>query len=396
MKQALKLSLTALLTTTLLTGCDILESDDDSPKSPSSSALVQTKAPDYSSSEVVAVDIENEIVSSGYYTKQGTDFTLVVNDDEVYHIGRFYVDTVEKYSNGALESQIWSYSTQDAQQVSSSNPYTMAFVSDTKAYLIRYGSDKVWIVNPQAEFSEDFKIGELDLSAYVEENFEGTPNPSEALIHDDKLFIVMQRMDANYAPNTAYVAVFDINTDEEIETNAFDGDTVKGVPLAGLNPLENSLFIHEDELFVTSRARYYLPTVSNSKIEAINLNDYSVREVVSGTSIDAPIKFTVIIDDNQGYFISNPAGYDENNNWVSTAALFEFNPTTGEIVEQNIAGTGSEDISYIKLDDNGFLWMSVIADQVPGIDILNTSDNTKYTERLLTELNPATIVFLDE
>ncbi len=50
------------------------------------------------------------------------------------------------------------------------DPYALVSLSETKAYLLRYGSDKVWVVNPQAENSEDFKIGELDLSGYIPED----------------------------------------------------------------------------------------------------------------------------------------------------------------------------------------------------------------------------------
>ena len=392
MKHSIKTSLLALLSAGLLNGCDLIENDDD-PKLPAT-ALVQTVATDYSSSGVVAIDIENQQVTSGYYVKDKSDYRIDSHLNNVYHIGRRNIDTISKYSSDNLDSLVWTFSTQDNEDTTSRNPYTITFAHESKAYLIRYASDKVWIVNPEATQAEDFKIGELDLSSYLEEDFGGTPNPSAAIVHEDKLYIAMQRLDTNWSAHTTYVAVFDVNTNEEIETNANSEDAVKGIPLSGFNPLENSLTAFGDEVFVTTRDKFILPNLDVSKVEAVNVGDYSVREVINANDIGAPILSSVIINDEQGYFITNPAGYNESGAWVETGSLFEFNPTTGEIIEEGVANTGSEDINFMTLDENNYLWLSIGSAQTPGVEVLDTRDNTRYSERLLTDLNPGKIVFL--
>lgn len=365
-------------------------------------ALVQTIAPDYSNSAVDYLDPKTEQVDAGYYVKDASDYTISSYMGDVFHIGRFFIDEISKYNaadESARDSLIWSFSTQDASDSTSRNPYALVSLSQTKAYLLRYGSSKVWIVNPEATNSEDFQIGELDLASYVNEgNTQGTPNPASAVITDGKLYIAMQRFDDNYAAGTAYVAVFDTATDTEIETNANDEDSVKGIPLTGVNPLEHSLTANEDKVFVTTRNSYSSFDLSLSRIEEINTGDYSVREVLTAGDIAENtagfIKSSVVISAEQGYFYSSEAFYSPS--YYEVGTVYEFNPTTGEIITTGVADTGTESISFIGLDAANFLWVSVSNPELPGVDVINTETNTKHIDRLPTVLNPGTIRFIEE
>jgi len=364
-------------------------------------AVVQTIAPDYSNSEVAYLDAKSEQVASGYYRKDASDYTLSSYKGDVFHIGRFFIDEVTKYSANDVASRdtaIWSYSTNDAGDTSR-NPYALVSLSETKAYLLRYGSSKVWVVNPQASTSEDFKIGELDLSNYVHaDNSSGTPSPAAAVITDGKLYIAMQRQDDSYNAGTAYVAVFDTATDTEIETNANAEDNVKGIPLVGVNPLEHSLVANEDKVFVTTRNGYSSFDLSFSRIEEINTGDYTVRQVLNASDIEGNtasfIKASVVVSPEKGYFYASKALFTPSYHEVSS--LYEFNPTTGAIVTTGVAETGVENITFIGLDAANFLWVSIANPSLPGVDVIDTTTNTKRINRLATLLNPGTIRFIEE
>jgi hypothetical protein len=362
-------------------------------------ALVQTVAPDYSVFEVAKLDAQSQQVVGGYYIKNGGDYILNSYQSDIFHIGRFGIDTIEKYNAIDLDSQVWSYTTQDDQDSSSRNPYAIVSASETKAYLIRYGSDKVWVVNPQAEQAEDFKIGELDLAGYVAtNNSSNTPNPSAAAISDGKLFIAMQRMSDAFSPNTAYVAVFDVSTDEEIETNANTDDNVKGIPLLGLNPLINSVTSFENNVYITTRSSYSGVDLSFSQIEVIDNSDYSLDTVLSAQDIEGNtagfINTSVIVSASQGYFVANETFFSPS--YFELSTVYQFNPSTGDILEANVAETGTEQISTIALDSADFLWLSVSNPTLPGVDIVDTDNNMKVIPRLATELNPGSIVFIEE
>ena len=365
-------------------------------------AVVQTIAPDFSNSEVVYIDARTQKITGDYYVKDASDYTLASYKTNVYHIGRFFIDTITKY-NGAdvneRDTAIWSFSTQDASDSISRNPYALVSLNETKAYLLRYGSSKVWIVNPQADNIDDFKINELDLSSYIaDNNSNGTPSPAAAVINEGKLYIVMQRVSDTFTPNTTYVAVFDTATDEEIETNANSDDNVKGIPLAGLNPLEHSITQGNNKLYISTRSAFSNTDLTLSRIEEIDPSDYSVRQVLNAGNITdntaAFIKGSVILSPEQGYFYTSEAILVPSYHEVSV--LYQFNPTTGEITASNVANTGAEAINFIGLDAANFLWLSMQTPSAPGVDIINTQTNAIVNDRFPTTLNPNTIRFLEE
>lgn len=360
-------------------------------------AVVQT-ATRNAGSEVAYVDINTQSVAGDYYVKDKTDYTLTSYGSDVYHIGRFTIDTIAKYNSESPDEQIYSYSTNGEGETGSSNPYNLVFANADKAYLIRYGSAKVWIVNPNATDSSEFKIGELDLTDYIPENNSSTPRPSAGVVVDGKLYISMQRLSDSWAPNTAYVAVYDVATDTEIETNHTADDEVKGIKLNGQNPLEHNIKAAFGDVYVTSRSAYGNTDLSLSMIEKIETSDYSTSTVVSAADIadntEAFITSSEIVSTTKGYFVASKAGYNDDGVWTTTSGLFEFNPTTGAIVNSNIAETGNEEISFISVDDSSFLWVSTINPSTPGIDVINTNTNEKEGDRLLTELNPSVIRFL--
>ena len=84
-----------------------------------------------------------------------------------------------------------------------SNPYEMLFVSDSKAYILRYGSSDIWIVDPSVSAADEeaFKTGEISLKAYDSDQ---VPNMVSGLIHDGKLFVVMQAMNSEFVPGEAF------------------------------------------------------------------------------------------------------------------------------------------------------------------------------------------------
>ena len=358
-------------------------------------AVVQTVDGGYTTSKVVYIDGQTQQITTDLFVKTRSDYVINTYQSDIYHIGRNELNTIDKYSAQSPDANIWSYSTKDPESDIESNAYSMVFASESKAYVLRYGANKVWIVNPQAQQEEDFYIGALELDHYtLQGNQVRTPRTSAAVISEGKLYIAMQRLDDNWNPDQAYVAVFDIATDEEIETNSNADDGLKGILLTGINPLEDSIYSANNNIYVTTRSPYFPTDVSLSKIEEINPVDYSLRTVVTATDITEnethTIKGSVVVSAVKGYFYTN--AYD---NGVESGTLYEFNPTTGEIVTTDVGGNGTDAIGFIALDASNILWVSAINDGTPGIDLIDTATNTKVAPRILTELNPNAIRFLD-
>lgn len=380
------LKLSALLATSLLVACDS-SSDNDKP-SPipleAPAAVIQTVDSGYSTSKVAYIDLESFEVTEDFYVKESqSDFTVSSYKNNVYHIGRNNIDTIDKYSSQSINLADWSYSTNDS-GTGSNNTYTMVSYSETKAFLINYGSDAVWVVNPQATTSEDFKTGELDLSSYSPTNNTNTPTASDGIIVDDKLFVVMQRLGQDWSAGTAYLAVFDITTGEEIETNADDKDAVKGIPLTGFNPWSNSLASFNNKVYVTQK----------TLIEAVDVSTYQKDLVLDGSGIIGDTYGRLIMSE----VVSEQQAYVVFNVWENGKAndnVFAFNPTTGQNEQDSITGYVSTGVPYITLDANNSLWVGAADDANPGIDIFDTSDNSLLYNRIALDLNPHKIVFVE-
>jgi hypothetical protein len=356
-------------------------------------------AADFSSSQVAYLDYAAQTVTEGFYAKTQSDYSINVYQDNVYHIGRFSIDTISKYNVNDAATEIWSYSTQDNSDSTTRNPYTLVSLSTEKAYLVRYGSDKIWIVNPQATDFDNFKIGEINLATYVpDNNTAGTPSPSAAVINDGKLFVVMQRLDDNFgSSNTVYLAVFDTTTDNEIETNADTSDGVMGIPLLGLNPLEHSVRAFEDEVYITTRNSYSAVSVDQSLIEKVDINDFSLSTVLSAADINNNstqyIQSAAIVSAERGYFYANETFFSP---FREESTLYQFNPSTGEISSEAVLDIETNSIGFIDVDAAGFLWVSVVENAAPGIEIIDTETNLSLNNRLGTQLNPGVIRFIEE
>ncbi|WP_373497933.1 hypothetical protein [Desulfococcus sp.] len=87
-----------------------------------------------------------------------SDITVAAYQNFFYRIERFQADNVTKFDISAPDKPIWQFSTNDPGDTGSSNPYDLLFVSAEKAYLLRYGATRAWIVNPSATDASGFKV----------------------------------------------------------------------------------------------------------------------------------------------------------------------------------------------------------------------------------------------
>ncbi|MFP4226697.1 MAG: hypothetical protein ACLFRF_08200, partial [Desulfobacterales bacterium] len=132
-------------------------------------AVVATAAADFTSGahSVISVEpVDGSRTVKNKLAETGSDITVVAYGEYFYRLERSGAQSITKYHIDAPEEVVWQYSTEGEE--SESNPYDMIFVNSEKAYVLRYGSSKAWIVNPSAKTEDEFKTGELDLSAYAD------------------------------------------------------------------------------------------------------------------------------------------------------------------------------------------------------------------------------------
>ena len=366
----------------ILSGC-FHTVEDENATSSDHYAIISTQASDNSAGDISIISLEDYSTDNTNFAG-GSDTVVSTYDKYIYRLGRFGQDNITRLDVNDLEATPKQYSTDDIDD-ESSNPYKLVVKNDTTGYLIRYGTSKIWVVNPLADTAEDFKTAEIDLSVYS--GSDNIPEMTDALIVDDKLYILMQNLDRDngWIPQTAYVAVIDTNNgNDEIETNT-DANTPKGIQLTVTNP-NKMVYLSSNNTIYISGVGPYFPADYSGGIESINLADNSTSLVVDDGDTDThpygQINNIAILNSTRGYFV----GYSA---WQDTA-IYSFNPTTGAV--DDTALLENKDISDIEIGPLGNLWVTDRNNS--GIRIFNTVDNSVLKELIDTDLVPSDIEFI--
>ena len=383
----------AVLLQTFLIGACLLFCAGPAPAASIQTGVVANVAPDWSSSAISTISVDpaggpRKVVNN--LRPSGTsDIAVDAFGKYFYWLGRYQSDSIVKVDVNAPNNYVWNFSTNDSDE--SSNPYDLVFVNSAKAYLLRYGTTKAWIVNPSATTQAGFKIGELDLGSYADAD--GIPEMAKGVIANGKLFIILQRLDGMFCPsNTAYVAVFDVATDTEIDTGKGESGK-KGIPLPIKNPLSMQYVAQNNRIYIQGVGSY--PGFCDPEYEytggivSIDPQTYATSVVLDDGDVQTHpyglISGMLVASAAKGYFV----GYD---GWGDNT-LYPFNPTTGVVGEalkdfQNVSIAGMESGTY--LDKNDMMW---VCNQTDGtVDIVDTADNS-LNESLGTNLNPQAVAF---
>ena len=397
MNNPLKYSGLISATATLLIGCGGDNNPTDTGINRDTDlAIIQTVAADYSGSSVQVVDLlESDLVTTDEYLALDlSDYDIATHQGSLYHIGRYNIDELTQADIDKDLSETYTYSLLDDPEDNSANVYRMVFISDSKAYLIRYGQPNIWIVNPSATTENDFKLGELDLSEYLDQDT--SVEASDGIIVDGKLFVAMQRIDSttgNPLTNSAYVAVFDTATDTEIDTDLTDDpNNLYGIELSIHNT--NNFAYHEDAGLLLGGAgdpwgaAYYGrdPGFEGGIVQIDTVSYVETMLVDDGDDIDHPYGYfqkIAIIDEENGFFVGLAAYQD--------TSLFHFNPSTGDVTA--VSGIENIEIGALTASPSDNVWVGVYDAADPRILVVNTDLETEA--EIKTAQNPKTIIFTD-
>ena len=369
-----KLALTAL-SAALLTGCFGDDSSSDSNTVDTDDIqghifIAQLISGDYKTSEIAVGTVgETEIVEN-YANKDASDYTIDVYEQYLYHIGKFNIDTLTRYDAAAEFLQAdYTYSLTEPES-SSSNTYQFVQVEEDKAYVIRYGKSSILVVDPSAD-EENFVLGEIGLAAYVAEGAT-YPRMSAAVVADDKLFVGLQRLDADYQPTQSYVAVIDIATNTEIDTDSVD-EGLKGIQLSADNLY--SMAEDDDYIYVAGRGDF---SDNSGALDRIDLNDYSVDTLIDGSTFAAlndvdsgtyyHVQAVEVVDDTLFVQI-NLEGGEAPRGYIYSAPT--SNPANfTDVTPEAFAG---QKIAVIQSGPDDTLWVSLDNAETPDVYVLNES-----------------------
>lgn len=355
--------------------------------------VVAARASDYSSGALSLLSFEAPFTATNGVNATISDIAVRADGDHYFLIERFDSNRISRHLASDPETPVYQYSTQSDEEGGNSNPYDILVASPTKAYVLRYGSPILWIVNPSAATEAEFKVGEIDLSHY---DADGTPEMAAGLIQDGLLYIAMQRLEFFSPVQSGYLAIIDTLTDEEIDTETGD---LPGVELPVRNPVQIVADPSSDDLLIVGNggSNYsdsgFIPVYEGGLVR-FNPGTYDVTlQLDDGETGNAPFgQFTALalVDGSRGYFIGSTL-----NGFGSSETLFRFNPS-GTDAPQAVTGFTDTALSDIRADSQGRLWVGLSSITAPGIAVLQADDNSEQVlnEHIDTLLVPLNIDFL--
>lgn len=372
-KRLLTLALTAPLA---ITGC-LDSSSTSAPAAQTLSALTVGATADFSSASMAIIDTDNYTATTEL-NATSSDMTISTYQDTIYLINRGEAN-ITKYSVNAPTTPIWQCSTG-----AGSNPYQVIQTSNNQAYVLRYDSAEIWVIDPSisssAQCNTQFKTAEIDLSSFDDD----LPNMSHAVLVGNRLFVALQRLTGWTADKDAQIVVIDTQTQQLIDTDpAIEG--IQAITLNSRNPKTMVYNADLNRIFVQSTGKFAAwdgsAPAEKGGIDVINPSDYSVTVFVD----DSEIKQTwdiAIASATLGYFVSYE-GWGDN-------TVYQFNPSALSISPTKVATSDLQNqaISTIATHNNQ-LWVGVSG----GIQVFNETNGLVQT--INTQMNPSRILFIE-
>jgi len=375
---------------------------------------VATVTPDYSTSDIALVRSGStgmaELSQGQFETTNPSDTTVSTYGASLYRIGKYRFDNVTKYSlNDDLGADlVWQYSVNGPDDTeNSTNPYQVVFERADRAFVIRYDSSEIWVIDPSVEASGDdsFKLGEIDLSAYAHDGSGGIPRMNAGLVSGGRLYVLMQRLNSDYtATESSYVAVFDLTDPNLAEIDTTMGaEGLKGVEL-GIGNAQN-MDIQGNTLYVagTGNGAFSASPDYDGGVVAIDTTDFSSELLVddgdSASHPYGPIFSVEVATKDHGYFVGR--------NGLSDYSLYHFDPDNASTTISAVDGLQNvsiSDLAHEMLNDSSaryadLLYVGVHADSTDTssngrVEIVNVLDQSILGEIPLN-FNPTNIEFMD-
>ncbi|HVP37692.1 MAG TPA: hypothetical protein VMS93_00765 [Candidatus Saccharimonadales bacterium] len=283
-----------------------------------------------------------------------------------FYAGRFYVVNRAGCDNIQVldPSPAW-HTAQQFTVGAGSNPHDIAFASATKAYVTRYDSADLWIVNPQT----GAHTGTLSLAAFADAD--GIPEMDRAAVVGPRLFVTLQLLDrANfYAPTgPGKVVVIDTGADTVIDADPATPGR-QAVTLTGANPNTTLQFNPADRrLYVGETGNYGVADGGIEPLDPVTLQPggFAVRE----DSLRGDVGEFRFTGGGQGYAIVSDASFN--------TSLVRFDLATHRRTGTVYAPSGFV-LADLAADDLGQVWVADRTATAPGVRVFDAATGAQET-----------------
>jgi hypothetical protein len=277
-----------------------------------------------------------------------SDAVIRTSGGYVFVVNRFLGDNIQRLDPGHGFRTAFQCSTQPG-----SNPQDIVVTAPDKAYVTRYGSAELWIVDPEVSPSCDgFHRGTIDLSAFADAD--GLPEMSQTAVVGSHLFVSVQRLDRNhgFAPTgPSELVVIDLATDTVITAIVLHGADAFG---------DASGIVHEPGtgflVLSTPGNIYRVGDGGLDRVDPYTLTDEG-RFFVTEDALGGNILDFVLLSSSKGYAITQDAALHNH--------LVSFDPSSNTLLRDLVDRDAY--LPDIAIGPDGLLWLADQGLPTPGL-----------------------------
>lgn len=293
---------------------------------------------------------------------------------QFYVVNRFGADNIEVL-NGTNYSFVRQFSVGNG-----SNPYDIAFASATHAYVTRYESADLWVVDP----TSGAHTGTISLATLADAD--GIPEMDRLQVVGPLLFVSLQRVDRNagYQPtDSSLVAVIDTRTDALVDCDGA-APGIQGIRLPRANPVTPFVLdVPRSRLYLGCAGRYGEPDGGIVALDAASLSAADV--VASEDSLGGDVLDLAWHDDGRAYAIVSDAAFN--------TSLVRWSPVTGRR-ESTLYSPGGFTLADAEVTPDGSeVWVCNSSFGSPGVRVFSTATGLLAGAPLVCTLPPQGIAF---
>ncbi|HKQ57886.1 MAG TPA: hypothetical protein VJY35_08445 [Candidatus Eisenbacteria bacterium] len=324
---------------------------------------------DFTTGALSVIDLDTRAVTPNVAPIH-SDATLRTYNGLIYVLNRFGQDNVQiidPLDNFATRRQ---FSTGNG-----SNPQDIAFLSPVKAYVSRYGSADLLIIDPR----DGAQRGVISLAGLADGD--GLPEMAQMTLVGPYLYVACQRLTNFFAANPSVIAIIDTRTDRLVDAVPLTPG-VQGIPLAGRNPFSDLVYdAAANELLVACAGDF---GVTDGGIERINVSTrqslgFAVTEAaVAGDIVDLAWNTAA-----HSYAVVSDAGFN--------TSLIAWN-TAGAVLD-TVYAPGGFSIADVAVNNRAEVYVCDSQLATPGVRVFRAVADTLLAGPIVTGLPPNQVAF---
>jgi hypothetical protein len=315
------------------------------------------------------------------FTPIHSDASLRFWDGKIFIINKLNKDSIQ-----ILNPNLGNITEKEFSVNTGTNPHDIQLINPNKAYVSRYNSRSLLIINP----NDGSFLGEIDLSQYAETSSaggipDGLPEMSWMVRYGGRLFITLQRLDRNNPGG------FFPPSDKSL---LIELDTVSNKPLReftfqSTNPISKpqvvTIFGSPHIIFSTPGRLGFISELDGG-IEAFNLdlNQFRSGFLLQETNAGGDILDVQVKDENLGFASVLDKQFNKK--------IISFNPQSGLVFQSliEVPSSVSSNFSGLLLTRDGLLILGIRDFSGPGVLVFDTNGGIRSLTPIpiRTELTP--------